>query len=203
MRFDSVVLIAAFAIAAHAFVAPHAALSVRVLAHKDECFFEDVPAAGAKVFFHFVVTNGGALDIDSAVYGPDGQLVWSSDKELESRILFKAKLPGPHKFCFSNKMSTVTLKTVMFSVQVGDVQSVTDRSADPVQGALTQISDGLTEIKNEQTYLRARERIQRDNVETTNTRVVLWSLLEIGLIVALAGGQLAYLMSRFEKRRNV
>lgn len=198
----TVILVAAGCV--NAFVATNTALNVRIGAHRDECFYEDVRVANSKVFFHFAVTNGGALDIDAAVFGPDGQLIWSADKEIDARILFKAKIPGPHKFCFSNKMSTVTTKTVTFAIQSGDnVDADTNGKVDPLQQALTQLSEGLTEVKNDQSYLRARERIHRETAESTNTRVFLWSMVEIGLIVGFSMAQIWYLVSRFEKRRNV
>ena len=203
MLFRLAVAIACLACVAHGFIAAHTSLSVRVLAHKDECFYEDVKLSSTKVFFHFAVTNGGALDIDASVFGPDNQLIWSADKEMEARVLFKAKIPGPHRFCFSNKMSTVTLKTVTFAIQVGDTSDNDGEKIDPIQRSLSRISEGLTEIKNEQTFLRVRDRLHRETAESTNTRVIVWSVFEMVVIAALAGGQIFYLVSRFEKRRIV
>jgi protein ERP2 len=203
----SVVLLAACALLASfaaATIAPNTALSVRILAHRDECFYEDVNAAGTKVFFHFMVTNGGALDIDASVYGPDAQLLWTAEKESESRVLFKAHMPGQHKFCFSNKMSTITQKTVTFSIQAGDpAEDRKGHSVDPFERSLIHIGEGLTEIKNEQTYLRTRERVHRDTAESTNTRVVLWTVVTISTVIGVGVCQIMYLKSRFEKRRFV
>eukprot|EP00672_Neobodo_designis_P018139 CAMPEP_0174854436 /NCGR_PEP_ID=MMETSP1114-20130205/31146_1 /TAXON_ID=312471 /ORGANISM="Neobodo designis, Strain CCAP 1951/1" /LENGTH=205 /DNA_ID=CAMNT_0016089129 /DNA_START=30 /DNA_END=647 /DNA_ORIENTATION=+ len=200
----AVVCAVAFVSAVSGFVAPHTMLSVRVLAHKDECFYEDVNSAGTKVFLHFAVTNGGALDIDAAVYGPDNQLIWTADKEMEGRILFKAKIPGPHRFCFSNRMSTVSVKTVTFSVHVGDSAEAEEKlDKDPLQRSISHLKEGLTEIKNEQTFLRVRDRDHRTTAETINTRVMVWSIVEILIIVGLTAAELMYLVGRFEKRRNV
>jgi hypothetical protein len=180
------------------------ALAVRVLAHKDECFLEEVGAAGTKIYMHFLVTVGGALDIDAAIYGPDAQLVWAAEKEKEARVLFKATLPGTHKFCFSNKMSTVTAKTVAFNIQVGDpAEGTKGRPIDPMERSLIKITEGLQEIRQEQNYLSVRERIHRETVESTNTRVMVWSLLEMALILGMGAGQVLYLRKSFEKRRNV
>lgn len=190
--------------AAHANIAANTALAVKVPAHKDECFYEDVKAAGTKVYLHFMVTTGGSLDIDASIFGPDGALIWATEKERESRVLFKAKLPGQHKFCFSNKMSTVTTKTVAFTVQAGDVgDSSSERNVDPMERAILHISQGINEIKNDQQYLRTRERVHRDTAESTNTRVLLWSFAENGLIVAMGFGHLWYLKRLFESRRPV
>lgn len=185
-------------------IAANTAIAVRIPAHKNECFYEDVRGAGRKVYLHYMVTSGGSLDIDATIYGPDQQIIWSAEKERETRVLFKARLPGVHKFCFSNQMSTLTTKIVAFNVQVGDPSdSVKDHAVDPMERSIIHIAQGLNEIKNEQTYLRTRERIHRDTAESTNTRVLLWSMAEIGLIVALGIGHVWYLRRLFESRRAV
>jgi protein ERP2 len=180
------------------------AVAVRIPAHKDECFFEDVRSSGAKIYVHYMVTSGGSLDIDANILGPDGQIIWASEKERENRILFKARLPGIHKVCFSNKMSTLTAKVVGFSIQVGDpTESTKDHEVDPMERAIIHISQGVHEIKSTQTYLRARERIHRDTAESTNTRVLIWSVVEISLIVFMGIGHVWYLRRLFESRRAV
>lgn len=179
-------------------------VAVRVPAHKDECFFEEVPAAGVKVYLHYLVTSGGSLDIDASIFGPDHELIWAAEKERESRVLFKSRLPGTHKFCFSNKMSTLTAKVVGFNIQVGDpTDSTKDHEVDPMERAIVHVAIGLNDIKTEQTYLRTRERVHRDTVESTNTRVLLWSLAEVGLIVVMGVGHVWYLRRLFETRRPV
>jgi hypothetical protein len=199
-----IAIVATLAGMATAYVAPNTALSVIINAHQDECFYEDITIAGRKVFLHFAVTNGGALDIDANVYGPDDQLIWSTEKEMEARVLFKSRVAGPHRFCFSNKMSTISKKTVTFSIEVGDSPEAEAKvELDPFERSLFHITEGLTEIKNEQQYLRQREHRHRSTAESTNTRVLVWSILEILLIAGLAGGQMFYLVNRFEKRRNV
>lgn len=183
---------------------PSSAIAVRIPAHKDECFFEDVPTAGSKVYLHYIVTSGGSLDIDAAIYGPDQELIWGAEKERESRVLFKSRLPGTHKICFSNKMSTLTTKVVGFNVQVGDpADSTNEHEVDPMERSIIHVAMGLNDIKSEQMYLRTRERIHRDTAESTNTRVLLWSIAEIALIVFMGVGHVWYLRRLFESRRAV
>eukprot|EP00331_Platyophrya_macrostoma_P005913 CAMPEP_0176424336 /NCGR_PEP_ID=MMETSP0127-20121128/10783_1 /TAXON_ID=938130 /ORGANISM="Platyophrya macrostoma, Strain WH" /LENGTH=195 /DNA_ID=CAMNT_0017805387 /DNA_START=30 /DNA_END=614 /DNA_ORIENTATION=- len=168
---------------------PATAVAVRIPAHKDECFFEDVPSAGVKVYLHYIVTSGGALDIDASVYGPDQELIWAAEKERESRVLFKTRLPGIHKVCFSNKMSTLTSKVVGFNIQVGDpADSTKEHEVDPMERSIVHVAMGLNDIKSEQVFLRTRERIHRDTSESTNTRVLLWSIGEIALICFMGVG---------------
>eukprot|EP00744_Colponema_vietnamica_P030893 GILI01048640.1.p1 GENE.GILI01048640.1~~GILI01048640.1.p1 ORF type:complete len:206 (+),score=26.95 GILI01048640.1:60-677(+) len=187
---------------AYAATGASSALTVRVTPSREECFFDNVQAASVKVFLHFAVVSGGELDIDVNVYGPDNQIVWETEKSREARVLFKSKMPGLHKFCFSNKMSTVTSKTVSFHVQMGDtLQAATTR--DPMERSIMNIYQGLLEVKNEQDYLRARERDHRDTAESTHNHVLVWSLIEIGLIVSMGLGHVTYLRKQFGKRRAV
>jgi protein ERP2 len=195
-------LLAAVALASD--IVPSTAVAVRIPAHKDECFYEDVSSAATKVYLHYMVTSGGSLDIDASIFGPDQELIWAAEKERENRVLFKSRLPGTHKFCFSNKMSTLTTKVVGFNVQVGDPSdSSKDHNVDPMERAIIHVAMGLNDIKNEQLNLRTRERIHRDTAESTNTRVLMWSVAEIALIVFMGVGHVWYLRRLFETRRAV
>lgn len=187
---------------AYAAAGASSALTVRVNPSREECFYDTVQASSVKVFLHFAVVSGGELDIDANVFGPDNQVIWETEKSREARVLFKSKMPGLHKFCFSNKMSTVTTKTVSFHVQIGDTLQ-TDTVRDPMERSIMNIYQGLLEVKNEQDYLRARERDLRDTAESTHNHVLVWSLIEIGLIVGMGLGHVTYLRKQFGKRRAV
>lgn len=52
------------------------------------------------------------------ITGPDGQSIYSSQRETDGRYTFSASVDGLHEYCFSNKMSTLTPKTILFSVEV-------------------------------------------------------------------------------------
>jgi protein ERP2 len=179
------------------------AVTVKVPPGKERCFYDDVRTAGLNVFWHFEVVSGGDLDIDAKVLTPDNQLVWSSSKERDARVLFRAQMTGEYQFCLDNKMSTMTAKAVAHSILVGDNSASTTKASDKIESMALHLADGLTEIKNEQQYLRTRERIHRDTTESTNTRVVIFSLLEILLFVAVSAFQILHLKRAFDKRRSV
>ena len=54
------------------------------------------------------------------VIGPDDRTIYSVQKETEGRFTFIAHETGVFRLCFSNAMSTVTPKTVSFTLVLGE-----------------------------------------------------------------------------------
>jgi len=84
---------------------------ITVDAHAEECFSEKV-STGTKLGLTFEVAEGGFLDIDVEVKGPDGKTIYKGTKETNGKNTFAAYKEGTYQFCFSNKMSTMTPKIV-------------------------------------------------------------------------------------------
>ena len=125
-------------------------------------------------------------------------------------------MDGDYTYCFANKMSTVTPKVLMFSVDVEEavkhdstgkpgspVASSIDSSHTKLEEQIVELSNGLTAVKHEQEYMAVRDRIHRTINEGTNSRVVMWACFEALLLVAMTLGQVFYLHRFFEVRRVV
>lgn len=183
---------------------------VTIDAHSEECFF-DRAVAGTKLGLMFEVVEGGFLDIDVKITGPDGKTIYQGDRESNGKYTFATHTDGVYKYCFSNKMSTMTPKIVMFSMDVSEnnvnnnEHAAANMTADhnKLEEMVTELSNALTGVKHEQEYMEVRERIHRAINENTNSRVVLWSFFEAAVLLSMTVGQVYYLKRFFEIRRVV
>lgn len=183
---------------------------VTIDAHSEECFLEKVTEPGIKMGLMFETVEGGFLDIDIKITAPDGKVIYQGESESSGKYTFAAYDTGIYHYCFSNKMSSMTPKVVMFSIDVGEANKATpgapgeaDVNHTKLEDMIRELSGTLTGIKHEQEYMHVRNRIHRGINESTNSRVVMWSTFEALVLVVMTLGQVYYLKRFFEVRRVV
>jgi len=182
---------------------------VTIDAHAEECFFDKVKA-GTKMGLIFEVADGGFLDIDVKIIGPDQKTIHQGERESNGKYTFAAHMDGIYKYCFGNQMSTMTPKIVMFNMDIGETPAEEgadaggeEGSQNKLEGMIKELSSALTGVKHEQDYMQVRDRIHRNINESTNSRVVMWSFFEALVLVSMTIGQIYYLKRFFEVRRVV
>ncbi|KAI1278810.1 Transmembrane emp24 domain-containing protein [Halotydeus destructor] len=178
-------------------------------AHAEECYFDRV-TTGTKMGLTFEVIDGGFYDIDVKITGPDGKAIHSEERASSGKYTFAAHMDGVYTYCFGNKMSTMTPKAVMFSMDIGEAPKAgADAAAgdgtdhNKLEEQIKELSASLTAVKHEQEYMTVRDRIHRSINESTNSRVVLWAFFEALVLVSMSVGQVFYLKRFFEVRRVV
>jgi p24 family protein beta-1 len=73
----------------------------------------------------------------------------------------------------------------------------------PLENSILLLSDGLHSVEEEQEYMKLRESVHRDTAESTNSRVMWYSLLEVWVLIALNVFQLYYLKRDFEVKMRI
>eukprot|EP00049_Salpingoeca_infusionum_P017866 m.354714 g.354714 ORF g.354714 m.354714 type:complete len:201 (-) comp17086_c0_seq1:186-788(-) len=194
-----------FVLAALAIAGGAAGFAIEVEAHDEECFFYEAKS-GTKMGLNFQVAEGGFLDIDVEIRGPDDKIIYNGERESDGKYTFTAHMDGRYTYCFSNEMSTVTPKLVVFSLTVaGDsafVEDSGDDKHDKLHQMIAELSESIVTIKREQDYMMVRERTHRMINDSTNSRVVYWSFFEALLLVVMSLGQVYYINRFFEVKQR-
>lgn len=67
------------------------------------------------------------------IVDPDKKVIYAGERESNGKYTFSAHMEGLYTYCFSNKMSTMTPKMVMFTMEVDDSKAKSD--VDTADGA--------------------------------------------------------------------
>lgn len=54
------------------------------------------------------------------IVGPDGREIFRRERESSGKYTFAAHMDGIYTYCFSNQMSTMTPKVIMFTMDIAD-----------------------------------------------------------------------------------
>jgi len=191
-----------------------------------KCFIEEIPSetmvtGNYKVQLYdprtggFMVSQGtqGAQGIGMhvEVKDPDNNVILSKLYSSEGKFTFTSNIPGEHEIClYSNttKWFSGTQLRVHLDIQVGDhaidYQNVAqkDKLSD-LQLRIRQLLDQVEQITKEQNYQRFREEVFRSTSESTNRRVLWWSITQTAILLAMGFWQMRNLKSFFEAKKLV
>jgi len=185
-----------FAVAANA-------LTVKVESKTEECFIEEA-TKGQTLTLQFQVMAGGLLDIDTTLHGPNDEILKHWTAATEGKHTWTAEHDAKYKFCFSNMMARWTPKWLSFFISSGATAHLAKiEHLDPIEKVIMDLSEGLSKLQEEQKYLRTVERVHRETIESTNTRMLYWSLFEVLVLIAMGMFQIYYLKRFLEVRSSV
>ncbi|KAJ5281580.1 hypothetical protein N7478_006952 [Penicillium angulare] len=205
------------------FLVPANALYFYADGRQPKCFYEDLPkdTLVAGNFASYVVNpSTGVYAIDHSVrimitvdetFDNDHRVV-SKREHHSGRFTFTAADAGQHKICFTAETdaSTGWLATtpgavkISLDIAIGETSKIETEDKDKMKDIVQRVKDlngRLHDIRREQVYQREREAEFRDQSETTNSRVVRWTLIQLAILSVACAWQLSHLRSFFIKQK--
>lgn len=205
MKFVQLILCAVFAAVVSA-----TAFQVKVKPQEVTCFNAQVQRAGQKILFYYAVQKGGNFDIRARVKTPAGHISYDKTAKMDEYVMTSDQ-GGEYEFCFNNHMSTFDEKTVDFEIKLEHEELRAELPADinkerpehaSIENSLNKISPKIDSILSEMRYLKVREARNKATVESTESRIYWFSVLEIVLMVGISVCQVTIVQVFFRGSRK-
>ncbi|XP_043463481.1 transmembrane emp24 domain-containing protein eca [Leptopilina heterotoma] len=186
-----------------------------------KCFIEEIPDETAIIVNYKVelydprsqgfMPSSPGIGMHVEVRDPDDKTILSRVYSSEGRISFTSQTPGEHVIClYSNSTAwfSGTQLRVHLDIQVGehaiDYANVAQKEKlTELQLRIRQLYDQVDTITKEQNYQRYREDRFRQTSESTNRRVLWWSLIQTAILLIMGAWQMKHLKSFFEAKKLV
>ncbi|XP_027722880.1 transmembrane emp24 domain-containing protein 9 [Vombatus ursinus] len=147
------------------------------------------------------------------VKDPDDKVILSRQYGSEGRFTFTSHTPGEHQICLHSNSTKFSLFAggmlrVHLDIQVGEhandyAEIAAKDKLSELQLRVRQLVEQVEQIQKEQNYQRWREERFRQTSESTNQRVLWWSIVQTLILVAIGVWQMRHLKSFFEAKKLV
>ncbi|XP_055941484.1 transmembrane emp24 domain-containing protein eca-like [Argiope bruennichi] len=186
-----------------------------------KCFIEEIPDETLVVGNYkcelFDPKTGGfmpsspGIGMHVEIRDPQEKVILSKVYSSEGKFTFTSSLPGEHVIClYSNttKWFSGSQLRVHLDIQVGehavDYGNVAQKEKlTELQLRLRQLLDQVEQISKEQNYQRYREERFRQTSESTNQRVLWWSISQTAILLLMGFWQMRHLKSFFQAKKLV
>ncbi|KAL8972058.1 MAG: hypothetical protein Q9197_002955 [Variospora fuerteventurae] len=217
-RISSILLCLALAI-------PTNALYFYFTGHTPKCFYEELPkdtlVVGhykAEIFDHNKNTFLPNPDINvlvtvEEVFDNDHRVV-NTKGSAAGKFTFSAADAGDHRICFLPSVpggggwlsggQTIDGMRMTLDLAIGETSQIESTDKGKILDIVSKVKDlngRLQDIRREQVFQREREAEFRDQSESTNARVVRWTLLQLVVLGATCAWQLSHLRAFFIKQK--
>jgi hypothetical protein len=187
-----------------------------------KCFMEEVPdetmvVGSYKTLKHlpdgsYATSAMRGTGMHVRITDPAQKVIMSKDYEAEGRFTFNTHEAGEHLICLSSNTSSGWFggeqMRIHLDLKVGEQSNDYDtiqkkEQLSQVETRLYQLLAQVRQITNEQSYQRQREATFREISESTNVRVLWWSIGQAFVLVMTGAAQLRHLKGFFEAKKLV
>lgn len=144
--------------------------------------------------------------IEVKITGPNGESEFSQNDVSGSKFAFTATEAGAHKVCFTNNANVNRRIDFEFlaGVEAKDYADIAKKEhLKPLELELRKLEDRIAAVHSEMQYQREREETHRNTNESTNSRVVYYSILTIAAAAAVSITQAIYIYTYMQKKNII
>lgn len=197
------------------------ALYFHIAETEQKCFIEEVPAETMIVGKYktelyeptraaWIPTTPG-IGMHVEVKNPQSKIILSRHYAAEGRFTFTTHDAGEHVICIgtnSTRWFGGSKLRVHLDISIGDhavdyAQIAAKEKLSELQLRIRQLLDQVEQITKEQAYQRIREERFRHVSDSTNSRVLWWSLGQSIILILMGVWQMRHLKSFFEAKKLV
>lgn len=186
-----------------------------------KCFYEELPK-DTLVVGHYKAEQPPQSSQDLSIlvtvdetFDADHRVV-STKGGADGKFTFSAADSGDHRICFtpshaggggwfsgggSNGEGGIKMTLDLAIGETSTIESTDKGKIGEIVGKVRDLNARLMDIRREQVFQREREAEFRDQSESTNARVVRWTLLQLVVLGVTCAWQLSHLRAFFIKQK--
>jgi len=157
----------------------------------------------------------GVKETSFYIYSPNGDIIITRYAQLEAKVEFTAYQAGEYRICWSSNRTSFakffgskSITEISFNFKTGDAANdyVAIATADDLNNMelnVRKLNDKIRSIISEQNFQRKAEEDFRDVSEYTCSRIVWYSILEIGIVIGSGLWQIYHLKRFFRSKKLV
>lgn len=129
-----------------------------------------------------------------------------TEKELsEGTFIFHAENDGDYEMCISNgtEDNDGVPRIVAFNFRVSQDAEDGVYEYAGLESELAEMRQGLDLLRDHQSYMGQREDLHKETLESINTKVLCWTVLEAVILIGMSFWQISYISSFFETKRKL
>jgi len=156
--------------------------------------------------------QGQTPGIKVTVTDPDGQITMQREMNPSGRFAFTSQIGGEYRICFQPNagrwFGTKQKIRLYLDIQTGESATDWDEVASSehlsvLEVNVRRLNDKIRDIRAEQNYQRNREIVFRNTSESTNARVMWWSIIQTLILVGTGLWQITHLKNFFKTKKLV